>query len=165
MCLSLTFPRSRLVIYMEISKAKKEKFLRTLSLCCIRFSLPTLDRQEKIDMILVKHCEYHNVLINYFLFKVDGIATKYCPRKYFLKKSMIWFGLHISQTWSLTKILDLLTPLIFPFFLFFLLLEAWKPLQVGYLDWIFIQKAERDPTDNDSYKERTMKQLCKNSYI
>lgn len=78
---------------------------------------------------------------------------------------MIWFGLHISQTWSLTKILDLLTPLIFPFFLFFLLLEAWKPLQVGYLDWIFSQKAERDPTDNDSYKERTMKQLCKNSYI
>ena len=48
------------------------------------------------------------------------------------------------------KILDLLKPLIFPFFLFFLLLEAWKPLQVDYLDWIFNQKVERDPTDSDS---------------
>ena len=36
------------------------------------------------------------------------------------------------------------------FSFFFLLLEAWKPLQVDYLDWIFNLKVERDPTDSDS---------------
>ena len=62
------------------------------------------------------------------------------------RKRMKWFGLQISQAWSPTKNFWSFKTVDHSFCPFFFV-EAWKPPQVGYLDWIFNQKAQPGPAE------------------